>query len=157
MGWVVHDTHRPFYPREKDPVHMVQETGWAPGRSRRVRKISPPPRFGPRTVQLVVSRSTNWGVPTLSCAVRAESLSSTQTGFHLETAIKMVSFVQCLVSTDCISLPFLALNVSFVSWLRAAVRIPRQSVQTPVRHSSLSVTLPPSCLHYYCQLNKTRK
>jgi len=121
----------------KDPVHMAQEAAWVPGRSGRVRKISPPPRFDPQTVQLVASRSTNWAVPALSCAVRAGSFSSTEDDFHLETAIKMESFVRCLVSTDCISLPFLALNVSFVSRLRAAVRTARRSVQTPVHHSSV--------------------
>jgi hypothetical protein len=35
----------------KDPVPAVQGAGWAPGP---VRKISPPPGFDPRTVQLVV-------------------------------------------------------------------------------------------------------
>jgi hypothetical protein len=28
--WVVNATRRPLYPR-KDPVPIVQETGWAPG------------------------------------------------------------------------------------------------------------------------------
>ena len=31
MGWVVNSTPRSFYPRESDPVLMVQEAGWAPG------------------------------------------------------------------------------------------------------------------------------
>ena len=30
MGWVVNATPRPFYPRERDPVPIVQEAGWAP-------------------------------------------------------------------------------------------------------------------------------
>jgi hypothetical protein len=29
--WVVSATPRPCYPRERDPVHIVQEAGWAPG------------------------------------------------------------------------------------------------------------------------------
>ena len=29
--WVVNATPRPLYPRERDPVHIVQEAGWAPG------------------------------------------------------------------------------------------------------------------------------
>jgi hypothetical protein len=33
------------------------------GRSGRVRKISPPPGFDPRTVQLVASRSTDYAIP----------------------------------------------------------------------------------------------
>ena len=31
MGWVVYATHRPLYPRESEPVPIVQEAGWAPG------------------------------------------------------------------------------------------------------------------------------
>ena len=30
MSLVVKATPRPLYPREKDPVHTVQEAGWAP-------------------------------------------------------------------------------------------------------------------------------
>jgi hypothetical protein len=43
----------------KDLIPIVQEVGWAPGRSRRVRKISPPPGFVPWTVQPVASRYTD--------------------------------------------------------------------------------------------------
>jgi hypothetical protein len=31
MGWVVYATPRPLYPRERDPVLIVWEAGWAPG------------------------------------------------------------------------------------------------------------------------------
>jgi len=31
MGWVVNAKPRPLYPREEDPVHIVQEVGLAPG------------------------------------------------------------------------------------------------------------------------------
>ena len=37
---MVNSTPRPLYLREGDPVLIVQEAGWAPGRSGRVRKIS---------------------------------------------------------------------------------------------------------------------
>jgi len=30
-GWLVNDTSRPLYPRERDLVPIVQEFGWAPG------------------------------------------------------------------------------------------------------------------------------
>jgi hypothetical protein len=30
-GWVVSTTPRPLYPREREPVPIVQEAGWAPG------------------------------------------------------------------------------------------------------------------------------
>jgi hypothetical protein len=28
MGWMVNSTPRPLYPRERDPVPIVQEAGW---------------------------------------------------------------------------------------------------------------------------------
>ena len=31
MEWVVKATPRPLYPRERDPVAIVQEAGWASG------------------------------------------------------------------------------------------------------------------------------
>jgi hypothetical protein len=31
MGWVVNSTPRPLYPRERDPVPIVYDAGWAPG------------------------------------------------------------------------------------------------------------------------------
>ena len=31
MGWVVNVTHRPLYPRERDPVPIVLVAVWAPG------------------------------------------------------------------------------------------------------------------------------
>jgi hypothetical protein len=61
VGW---STPRPgrFTPGN-DPVPIVQETGWPQGRSGRVLKISPPPGFNPRTVQLVASRYTDYAIP----------------------------------------------------------------------------------------------
>jgi len=55
-GWVVNATPRPLYPRERPSTHCVG--GWV-GRSGRVRRISPPPGFYPRTVQPVASRYTD--------------------------------------------------------------------------------------------------
>jgi hypothetical protein len=97
--------------------------------------------------------------PALSCAVRAESVSITQASFYRKTAIRMVSFVQCLVSTKCISLPFLVLNVSH-SGPNCELRYALQESR-----SKLLSTTPPCLLPfchlvsslYYCQLNKTRK
>jgi len=59
-GWGVSVTPRPLFTPGKDPVPIVQEDGWAQGRPRQVRKISPPPGFDPRTVQPVASRYTDW-------------------------------------------------------------------------------------------------
>jgi len=38
-------------------------------RSGRLRKISPPPGFHPRTVQPVASRYTDWAIPTHSISI----------------------------------------------------------------------------------------
>ena len=70
MGWVVNAMPRPLYTRQKDPVLIVQEAGYAQGRSGRVRKISPPPVFDPRTVQSVASRYKD-------CAIRAHRNNTT--------------------------------------------------------------------------------
>jgi hypothetical protein len=32
MGWVANAKPRPAYLQERDPVHIIQETQWAPGR-----------------------------------------------------------------------------------------------------------------------------
>jgi hypothetical protein len=69
MGWVVNDTPRPLYPRERLVIHCIG--GWVGlkagldgcGKSR------PPPEFDPRTVQLVASRYTD-------CAIRAPYIQS---------------------------------------------------------------------------------
>ena len=41
--------------------------GGPQGRSGRVRKISIPPGFDPRTVQRIASRYTDWAIPAASC------------------------------------------------------------------------------------------
>jgi len=57
MGWVVKDTPRPLYPRErKSDIHCTAD--WVGTRAglNACRKISPTPRPDPRTVQPVTSR-----------------------------------------------------------------------------------------------------
>jgi hypothetical protein len=58
--WGVSVTPRPLVTPGKDPVSIVQEAGWAQGRSELVRKILPPPGFDPRTVQPVANRYTDY-------------------------------------------------------------------------------------------------
>ena len=62
--WVGSQRHAPaaLYPRE-DPVPIVWEAGWAPGPAWAGAKNLAPPGFDPRTVQLVASRYTAWGIP----------------------------------------------------------------------------------------------
>jgi hypothetical protein len=57
MRWVVSATPRPLYPRLRPGTHRIG--GWV-GRCGRLRKISAPPGFDPRTVQPVASRYTDW-------------------------------------------------------------------------------------------------
>ena len=49
-----------LYPRERPSAHLYRRLGGPQGRSGQVRKISPPPRFDPRTVQPVASRYTDY-------------------------------------------------------------------------------------------------
>ena len=63
MGWVVNSTPRPPYPREINPVPTIRRLGGPHGRSWRVRKISLPPEFHPRTFQTVASRYTDCANP----------------------------------------------------------------------------------------------
>ena len=61
MGWVMNATPRPLYPRERPGTHCI--LGGPQGRYGLVRKISPWPRFDPRTFQSVTSRCTYWAIP----------------------------------------------------------------------------------------------
>ena len=62
-GWVVSTMPRPLYPCERPGTYCIG--GWVGPRDRsgRVRKISSPPGFDPRTVQPVASRYTDWAIP----------------------------------------------------------------------------------------------
>ena len=50
-------------PSRKTQYPLYRRLGGPLGRSGRVRKISPPPGFDPRTIQPVVSRYTDWAIP----------------------------------------------------------------------------------------------
>jgi hypothetical protein len=50
-------------PRERPGTPLYRRLGGAQSRSGRVRKISPPPGFDPRTFQPVASRYTDWAIP----------------------------------------------------------------------------------------------
>ena len=49
-------------PSGKTWYPLCRRLGWPQGRSGRVRKISPPTGFDPRTVQPVASRYTDWAI-----------------------------------------------------------------------------------------------
>ena len=52
-----------FTPRKETRYPLHRRLGGPQGRSGLVRKISPPPRFDPRTFQLVASCYTDWAIP----------------------------------------------------------------------------------------------
>jgi hypothetical protein len=62
-GWGVSLTPRPIFAPGKTRYPLYRRLGGPQGRSGQVRKISPPPRFNPRTVQPVASRYTDWAIP----------------------------------------------------------------------------------------------
>ena len=49
---------------------LYRRLGGLQGRFKRVRKISPPPGFDPRTIQPVASRYTDWAIPAAMVAYR---------------------------------------------------------------------------------------
>jgi hypothetical protein len=62
MGWVVNATAPMLYPGKETRYPLYRRLGGSQGRSGRVRKISPTPRFDPRTVQPVANRYTDWAI-----------------------------------------------------------------------------------------------
>jgi hypothetical protein len=67
----------------KDPVPIKQEVGWAPGRSRQVRKISSQPGFDSRIVQPVASRYTDYATRTKRLRIGgAKNVRPPSTCFH---------------------------------------------------------------------------
>ena len=55
--------HHPLYRRERVPVPIVQEAGWAPGPVwAGAENLASAPGFDPRTVQSVASRYTDWAI-----------------------------------------------------------------------------------------------
>ena len=62
MGWVVNDLAS--LPPGNTRYSLYRRLARPQDRSGLVRKISPPPAFDPRTVQLVASRYTDWAIAT---------------------------------------------------------------------------------------------
>ena len=73
-GWGFSAMPRQHFTPGKSQYPLYRRLGWPQGRSGQVRKISPPPRFDPRTVQPMASRYTNWATrPT--CADKKPNVS----------------------------------------------------------------------------------
>jgi hypothetical protein len=60
--WVVNATPRLLYSRREAWYPFYRKLGGPQDRCKRVRKISPPPGFDPRTVHLVASRYTDLAI-----------------------------------------------------------------------------------------------
>ena len=58
-------------PPEKTRYPLYRKLGGPQGQSGRMRKISPPPGFDPRTVQPVASRYTDWTIAALYANLRS--------------------------------------------------------------------------------------
>jgi len=78
-------THRPHPTPGKDPVPIVQETGWSSGPVwTSAENLAPPPGFDPRTVQPVGSRYTNYATrPTHMIVTYTNLFFILCTGFHV--------------------------------------------------------------------------
>jgi len=62
--WVDGQRHAPVaLPLEKTECPLCTEQNGPQDRSGRMRNISPPQGFDPRTVQLIASRYTDWAIP----------------------------------------------------------------------------------------------
>jgi hypothetical protein len=81
-------------PTGKTQYPLYRRLGGPQGRSGQVQKISPPPGFDPRTVQLVASRYTDY-------ATRPTGLYYSSTHMYLAD-IKPVYFFKMDVLTHCI-------------------------------------------------------
>jgi hypothetical protein len=77
---VVNGTFRPFYPPPPGMTRypLYRRLGRPQGRSERVLKILPPPRFDPQTVQPVASHYTDCAIPALCSSEMSEHLTITQ-------------------------------------------------------------------------------
>jgi len=80
--WVINATPLPFTtppPRDRDPVPIVQEAGWAPGPVwTRVENLAPLSGFDPRAFQ---RRCTDWAIPThVLSTLEKSSQEAVQTG-----------------------------------------------------------------------------
>ena len=68
---VVRQHHAPAaLPPGKNRYPLYRRMGGPQARSGRVRKISPPLGFDPRTVQPVASRYTDWAIPPTEMSTR---------------------------------------------------------------------------------------
>jgi hypothetical protein len=73
-GWVVNATPRPLYPRERDPVPIVQDAGWAPGPVWKGAKNLVP--IGIRSPDRPACRYTGYTIPAHSISIHRVEIPS---------------------------------------------------------------------------------
>jgi hypothetical protein len=70
---VIKATHWPLNPRQETRYLLYRRLCKPQGQYGRVREISPPPKFNPRTIQRVASCYTDWAISTQTTVVRTTS------------------------------------------------------------------------------------
>ena len=90
MGWVDNATPWSLYLPGKTRCPLYRRLGGPQGRSGRIRNISPPPGFDPRTVQPVESRYTDCTIPAIKETVSAEKCQSTWVPGIIEEAVRRI-------------------------------------------------------------------
>jgi hypothetical protein len=103
-------------PRGKNRYPLYRRLSWPHSRSERVRKISAPPEFDPRTAHPVASRYTDWAIP-----------AHQEGGYSVEMSMSYARrfSVMLLKMISALPLDGLHLNArtmpSGMSWLCAAI------------------------------------
>ena len=80
-------------PPGKTRYPLYRRLGRPQGRSGRMRKMSPPPGFFPRTVQPVASRYTDWAIPTPNTFKNVYILSYTPIGLSAVWILLIILFL----------------------------------------------------------------
>jgi len=93
MGWVVNATSQSIYPREILGTHCIGGR-MSQARFGRVRKISPPTGFDPRTVQTVASRYTDY---TISAHLLIRAAASNLALWSANAVTRQVTWMPCVM------------------------------------------------------------
>jgi hypothetical protein len=90
----------PLYPREREPVPIFREAGWALGPYWTVMEnLAHPPGFVSRTVQPVASRYTDWDIFAVTVSVPTCCLEYSRSQLHYVTAYSKLSCLAPFANT----------------------------------------------------------
>jgi len=116
---------RAVLPPGKTRYPLYGRLGGSKGRSGRVRNISPPTGFDPRTVQPVASRYTDWGIPAPIFALFYRKHLS-----HYKSPVLLVAEKLCFIPSDCVQLK--------VNFMRSSEVIPNYcALKSRVRDNNI--------------------